>query len=54
MVIYAPSSPITIAVGVNRFTGTLVGKTLDVSLPVLGRFVEVKPAARPAAVTTDA
>ena len=53
MVIYAPQSDIVIAVGVNRFTGTLVGKTLDVTLPVLGTFVEVKPAARPPAVTTD-
>ena len=53
MVIYAPQSDIVIAVGVHRFTGTLVGRTLDVALPVLGTFVEVKPAARPPAVTTD-
>ena len=54
MVVYAPDSDILIAVGVNRFTGTLVGRTLDISLPVLGTFVEVKPARRPPAVTTDA
>ncbi len=53
MVIYAPQVPITIAVGVNRFTGTIVGRSLDVMLPVLGSFVEVKPAAKPATVTTE-
>ncbi len=53
MVIYAPGSDVTIAVGVNRFTGTIVGKTLDVALPVLGSFVEVKPTVTRATVTTE-
>ena len=53
MVIYAPDSDVAIAVGVNRFTGTIVGKTLNVALPVLGTFVEVKPTATLAKVTTE-
>ncbi len=53
MVLYAPHSDVVIAVGVNRFTGTLVGKTLDIALPVLGSFVEVKPTNTRATVTTE-
>lgn len=44
MNLYAPQSAINIAVGVNNYTGELIGQTLDVSLPVLGSFTEVKPA----------
>ena len=54
MVIYAPDSDITITVGVTRFTGTLVGRSLDLSLPIASTFVEVKPTPKPPAVTTDA
>jgi len=39
MDVYAPDSPITVGVGVNHYSGA-VGKTLDVSLPVLGRISE--------------
>jgi Flp pilus assembly protein TadG len=43
MNLYAPQSAINISVGVNAYTGELIGKTLDVNLPVLGSFTEVKP-----------
>lgn len=39
MDLYAPDSDINIAVGVNKFQGRIVGKTLDVCLPVLGCIV---------------
>ena len=53
MVIYAPQSDIVIAVGVNHYTGLLVGQTLNITLPILGSFTEVKPVVKPAAVTTQ-
>ena len=40
MDVYAPDSDIIVAVGVNHYTGRLVGKSLDVCLPVLGRITE--------------
>jgi Flp pilus assembly protein TadG len=43
MNIYAPQVPITIAVGVNQYTGSIIGKSLNVAVPVLSSFVEVKP-----------
>jgi Flp pilus assembly protein TadG len=43
MNLYAPQSAINIAVGVNNYTGELIGQKLDIALPVLGSFTEVKP-----------
>ena len=40
MDLYAPDSDIVIAVGVNQFKGRLIGRTLNVVLPVVGSFVE--------------
>jgi hypothetical protein len=51
MEIYAPQSAINITVGVNSFTGELIGQTLDINLPVLGSFTEVKPGVVPQTVS---
>lgn len=40
MDVYAPESDININVGVNRFTGALVGRTLDINVPVLSQVVQ--------------
>jgi Flp pilus assembly protein TadG len=53
MEIYAPDSDIVVAVGVSSFKGMLIGKTLNIALPILGTFTEVKPTATPPQVTTD-
>jgi Flp pilus assembly protein TadG len=42
MNLYAPETNINIAVGVNTYTGSIVGKNVNISLPVLGTFNEVK------------
>ena len=38
--LYAPDSPIFIGVGISAFKGRLIGKTLDIALPVIGSFTE--------------
>lgn len=38
--VYAPTSDISVAVAVNQFRGRLIGKTLDINLPVAGTFIE--------------
>lgn len=38
MDLYAPGANITIAVGINSYKGRLVGKELNILLPLLGRF----------------
>lgn len=40
MDLYAPDSDIVVAVGVNQFKGRLIGRTLNIVLPVAGSFVE--------------
>jgi Flp pilus assembly protein TadG len=42
MNLYAPDSPISLSVGLNQFNGSIIGKTLDINLPVAGTFVEQK------------
>jgi Flp pilus assembly protein TadG len=51
MNLYAPQTPITIAVGVNQYTGSIIGKSLNICLPVVGTFNEVKPT-QAGAITT--
>ncbi|MGN6627562.1 MAG: TadG family pilus assembly protein [Tepidisphaeraceae bacterium] len=40
MDMYAPDSNINVAVGVSAYKGRLIGKTLDIMLPLLGSFTE--------------
>jgi Flp pilus assembly protein TadG len=52
MNLYAPQSAINITVGINSYTGELIGASLDINLPVLGTFTEVKPASVPATISS--
>ena len=38
--LYAPDSNIQILVGLSSFNGRLIGKTLDIALPLMGQFTE--------------
>lgn len=40
MDLYAPDSAIHIGVGINAFKGRIIGKTLDIMLPVIGTITE--------------
>ena len=47
MDMYAPDSNINVAVGISAYTGRLIGKTLDICLPVAGSFTEERDLSDP-------
>ena len=51
MNLYAPDSAISIAVSVNHYTGSIIGKSLDISLPAISYFTEGPPPAILASTT---
>lgn len=53
MDVYAPDSDITVAVGVNHYRGRLIGKSLNIALPVLGRVTEESGLGVPGGRTGD-